>query len=59
MYIVNDLDMITKLETGDVHLEYTHFDLVELTQRVFELLEMKATKKNISFDFLSCCFFYP
>ncbi len=50
IFIVKDLDMITKLETGDVHLEYTHFDLVELTQRVFELLEMKATKKNISFD---------
>ncbi len=50
IFIVKDLDMITKLETGDVHLEYTHFDLVELTQRVFELLEIKATKKNISFD---------
>lgn len=50
IFIVKDLDMITKLETGDVHLEYAYFDLVELTQRVFELLEMKAQKKNISLD---------
>lgn len=50
IFIVKDLDMITKLETGDVHLEYAYFDLVELTKRVFELLEMKAQKKNISLD---------
>jgi two-component system phosphate regulon sensor histidine kinase PhoR len=50
IFIVKDLDMITKLETGDVHLEYAYFDLVELTQRVFELLEMKAQKKNITLD---------
>lgn len=51
IYIVKDLDMITKLELGDVHLEYEDFDIVELVQNVFEMLEMKAAKKNIALVF--------
>jgi two-component system phosphate regulon sensor histidine kinase PhoR len=46
IYIVEDLDMITKLESGDLNLEYTDFDIVELIQNVFDLLEMKADKKK-------------
>lgn len=51
IYIVKDLDMITKLELGDVHLEYTHFNIVEVIQNVFDLLEMKAAKKRITLSF--------
>ncbi|WP_121666985.1 sensor histidine kinase [Mesonia aquimarina] len=51
IYIVRDLDMITKLETGDLHLYNENFDIVELVQSVFDLLEMKAAKKNISLTF--------
>jgi two-component system, OmpR family, phosphate regulon sensor histidine kinase PhoR len=51
IYIVEDLDMITKLETGDLHLEISHFDVVALIQNVFDLLEMKADKKKISLSF--------
>lgn len=47
IYIVEDLDMITKLESGDLHLEISEFDLVELIQSVLDLLEMKAEKKKI------------
>ncbi len=47
IYIVEDLDMISKLEMGDVNLEIDPFDIVELVQNVFDLLEMKADKKNI------------
>jgi two-component system phosphate regulon sensor histidine kinase PhoR len=47
IYIVEDLDMISKLEMGDLNLELTRFDIVELIQSVFDLLEMKADKKNI------------
>lgn len=47
IYIVKDLDMITKLEAGELHLEYSKFNIVELVQSVFDLLEMKADKKNI------------
>jgi two-component system phosphate regulon sensor histidine kinase PhoR len=51
IYIVKDLDMITKLETGDLNLEYSIFDVVELVKNVFELLEMRASKKNITLTF--------
>lgn len=51
LYIVNDLDMITKLEVGDLELNIEEFNIVETVQNVFELLEMKATKKNISLEF--------
>ena len=51
IYIVNDLDMITKLEVGDLNLDISEFDIVELIQSVFDLLEMKAEKKKITLAF--------
>ena len=51
IYIVKDLDMITKLETGDLHLRHENFDIIELIQASFDLLEMKAAKKNITLTF--------
>src|SRR6476620_2384881 len=51
IYIVEDLDMITKLESGDLNLDIVKFDIVKLIKNVFELLEMKADKKKISFAF--------
>nr|WP_321232436.1 ATP-binding protein [uncultured Psychroserpens sp.] len=51
IYIVKDLDMITKLEVGDLRLNIQVFDIVELVQNVFDLLEMKAAKKKISLIF--------
>ncbi len=50
-YIVKDLDMITKLEVGDLRLNMETFDIVELTKSVFEMLEMKAAKKKITLTF--------
>lgn len=47
IYIVEDLDMISKLEMGDLNLDFTEFNIVELIQNVFDLLEMQADKKNI------------
>lgn len=47
VYIVEDLDMISKLEIGDVNLELSKFNIVDLVQSVFDLLEMTADKKNI------------
>ena len=49
--IVEDLDMITKLESGDLNLVFSKFDIVELIQNVFDLLEMKADKKKITLSF--------
>jgi len=48
IYIVKDLDMITKLEIGDANLTLKTFDIIELITNVFELLEIKAKHKNIS-----------
>lgn len=50
LYIVKDLDMITKLETGDLSIHQEDFDIIEMIENVFELLEMKAAKKEISID---------
>ena len=51
IYIVKDLDLITKLEVGDLNLEKHSFDIIDLIQSVFDLLEMKAAKKNITLTF--------
>ena len=51
IYIVRDLDMITKLEVGDLNVEMVDFDILELIENVFELLEMKSTKKKITLSF--------
>ena len=51
IYIVKDLDMITKLETGDLNLDYSIFDIVETIKNVFDLLEMRASKKKITLTF--------
>lgn len=51
IYIVQDLDMISKLEIGDLNLEIQEFDIVKLIQNVFDLLEMEASKKDIMLMF--------
>lgn len=51
IYIVKDLDMISKLETGDINIELSEFNIIEVVQSVFEMLEMRAAKKNISLTF--------
>ena len=50
-YIVNDLDMITKLEVGDLSLNPEVFNIAELIENVFDMLEMKAAKKRITLTF--------
>jgi two-component system phosphate regulon sensor histidine kinase PhoR len=51
IYIVQDLDMITKLEVGDLNVSFTRFNIVEVIQNVFDLLEMKADIKGIMLMF--------
>lgn len=51
IYIIKDLDLISKLEIGELHLELERFDIIELIQNVFDLLEMKASKNRISLVF--------
>jgi two-component system phosphate regulon sensor histidine kinase PhoR len=51
IYITKDLELIAGLESEALKLNYTHFDIVQLTQNVFDLLEMKAKKRNIKLQF--------
>ncbi|AUC78407.1 two-component sensor histidine kinase [Nonlabens sp. MB-3u-79] len=50
-YIVKDMDMITRLEVGDMSLDKENFDVITLVKQVFDQFEMKAAKKNISLVF--------
>lgn len=51
IYIVKDLDMITKLEAGDLNLNIKTFNILEIITNVFDLLEMKASNKNITLTY--------
>ena len=51
IYIVKDLDLITKFEAGELKVEREDFDIIELIQNTFDLLEMKAAKKQIALTF--------
>jgi two-component system phosphate regulon sensor histidine kinase PhoR len=46
--IIEDLDEIAQLESGQLKLHITRFDLAELTREIKEMLEMKSTKKGIN-----------
>jgi two-component system, OmpR family, phosphate regulon sensor histidine kinase PhoR len=45
--IVDDLETISRLETGQLELDIKKFDLTSLVKDVIELLELKASSKNI------------
>ncbi len=49
--IVEDLDMISKLESNELGMKIEQFNIVELVQGVLDLLEMKAKKNNITLGF--------
>ena len=49
--VIKDLDMIAKLETDGLQLNIENFNILELIQNVFDLLEMKAKKRNITLLF--------
>ena len=47
-YIVKDLDLITKFESGISKLEIKKFNILSTINSVFELLEMQSKKNNIT-----------
>lgn len=49
--IVNDLEAISRLESGELKLSFTEFSIKDLTKEVFDSLEMKTKKKNITLSF--------
>lgn len=46
--IIDDLETITQLESGEMHLEMEKFDLAALCKDIYSQLELNASKKNIS-----------
>jgi two-component system phosphate regulon sensor histidine kinase PhoR len=50
-YLINDLDEISKLETGEIPINYTKFKINDLIKEVFESLELKAKQHNIKLTF--------
>jgi len=49
--IINDLEEISRLESGILNLKPAFFDIVSLTKEVFELLETKAETFNTKLTF--------
>ena len=48
IFIVKDLDLITKLESDGLKLEKSKFNIISLINNVFEMLELQASKKKIT-----------
>ena len=48
--IVNDLEEISKLESGSLHLQIETFDIVALAREMVDAIEMEASKKGITFQ---------
>ena len=51
IYIVKDLDLITQFESGIKTIDRSNFDIKQLIENVFDLLEMQAIKNKISIGF--------
>lgn len=51
--IVEDLEAITKLESGELELNYESFSLTELIKDVFEAQELRAKEKGTTLTFAS------
>ncbi|MBS3769437.1 MAG: ATP-binding protein [Bacteroidales bacterium] len=51
IYIVEDLEAITKFESGELTLDYETFDIVSLMKDVFETQELKAKENGIRLTF--------
>lgn len=49
--IVEDLESITKLETGELKPQYSIFDIVKVTEDAFEMELMLAKERKITFEF--------
>ncbi len=46
-YLIKDLDEISKLESGEIAINYSKFKINELIREVLESMEMKAKQHNI------------
>ena len=49
--IVEDLESITKLESGELKLNMEKFDVVRLVEEIFDLEQMLAAERHITLEF--------
>jgi len=49
--IVEDLESITKLESGELKLKFEKFDMVKLVEEVFDMEQMLAEEQGITLSF--------
>lgn len=49
--IVEDLELITKLEAGELQLNMERFNIINLIEETFEALEQRAKQKKINLKF--------
>lgn len=58
--VVEDLEEITKFESGELKLNTTKFDLNELTRDVIDYMDMKAEKYNSTIELITpASHYYP
>ncbi len=50
-YLINDLDSISKLETGEIPINFVKFDFVVLAKEVMDSLEDQANSHQIKLSF--------
>jgi len=50
-YLIKDLDEISKLESGEMPINYSKFKIAELIKEVFEAMEIKAHQHDIKLVF--------
>ena len=51
--IVEDLESISRLESGELKLVMEEFDIVKLFEEVFEMLDMRAKQHDVKLSFAS------
>lgn len=53
--LIDDLDEISKLESGEQQLQYDNFVIQDLTKEVFESLSIKASEKSVKLQIKKGC----
>jgi len=51
IHIIDDLETITQLESGELQLDFDIFDIAALCKDIYASLELAAAKKNIKLEF--------
>ncbi len=50
--IIQDLEEISRLETGELKLEFIKFDIISLVKEVVDFLEIKAKKRKVKLNII-------